>query len=122
MLLDRPVALDDESFERTINASEIPVLVDFHADWCQPCKQMAPFVDAVAAKYIGKALVAKVDTDRAPHIAQQFNIRGIPTTIVFDHGREAARQVGAVPQLVLEQLLSGPLATRAPGAVPSSAG
>jgi thioredoxin 2 len=126
MLLDRPFALNDETFERTVNASEVPVLVDFHADWCGPCKQMAPFVDAVAAKYTGRALVAKVDTDRAPHIAQQFGIRGIPTTIVFDHGREAARQVGAVPQVVLEQLLNGvltaPDATRAPGAVPSSAG
>jgi thioredoxin 2 len=121
MLLDRPVALSDETFERTINASEVPVLVDFHADWCGPCKQMAPSVDAVAGKYSGRALVAKVDTDRAPHIAQQFGIRGIPTVIVFDHGREAARQVGAVPQVVLEQLLNGAL-TRAPGAVPSSAG
>jgi thioredoxin 2 len=121
MLLDRPIHLDDETFERTINASDIPVLVDFYADWCGPCKQMAPSVDTVAAKYVGRALVAKVDTDRAPHIAQQFNIRNIPTAIVFDRGREAARQIGAVPQVVLEQLLSGPL-TRAPGEVPSSAG
>jgi thioredoxin 2 len=126
MLLDRPVTLDDETFERTINASEVPILVDFYAEWCPPCKQMAPYVDAVAAKYIGRALVAKVDTDRAPQIAQQFGIRGIPTTIVFDHGREVGRQVGAVPQVVLEQLVNQPLsqqaATRAPGAVPSSAG
>ena len=126
MLLDRPVPLNDDTFERTIANSEIPVLVDFYADWCGPCKQMAPFVDAVAQKYAGRALVAKVDTDRAPHVAQQFGIRGIPTTIVFDRGREATRQVGAVPQTVLEQLLSQPLAqqpaTRAPGAAPSSAG
>jgi thioredoxin 2 len=117
MLLDRPVVLTDDTFERTIAASEIPVLVDFHADWCGPCKQMAPFVDAVAAKYTGRALVAKLDTDHAPHVAQQYGIRGIPTVIVFDHGKEAARQVGAVPQVALEQLL-----TRAQGAVPSSAG
>jgi thioredoxin 2 len=122
MLLDRPVALNDETFERTINASEVPVLVDFHADWCGPCKQMAPSVDAVAGKFTGRALVAKVDTDRAPHIAQQFGIRNIPTTIVFDGGREVKRQVGAVPQVVLEQLLTGALATRAPGAAPSSVG
>jgi thioredoxin-like negative regulator of GroEL len=79
-------------------------------------------VDAVAGKFTGRALVAKVDTDRAPHIAQQFGIRNIPTTIVFDRGREVARQVGAVPQGVLEQLLNTPLATRAPGAAPSSVG
>jgi thioredoxin 2 len=121
MLLDRPIDLTDDTFERTIAASEIPVLVDFNADWCPPCKQMAPFVDAVAAKYTGRALVAKLNTDHAPHVAQQFNIRGIPTVIVFEHGKEAARQVGAVPQVVLEQLLSQPL-TRAQGAVPSSAG
>jgi thioredoxin-like negative regulator of GroEL len=67
---------------------------------------MAPAVDAVAAAYQGRALVAKLDTDRAPATAAQFQIRGVPTVIVFDGGREVARQSGAVPQRVLEGLLA----------------
>ena len=114
LLLDRPVALSDETFQRTIEGSEIPVLVDFYADWCGPCKMMAPGVDAVAAKYQGQALVGKLNTDLAPETAQRFEIRGIPTVIVFEHGREVARQTGAVPQPMLEKLLT----TREPGAAP----
>ena len=106
LLLDRPIALDDESFQRTIEGSEIPVLVDFYADWCGPCKMMAPYVDQIAAKYQGRALVAKLDTDRSQRTAAGFQIRGIPTVIVFMGGREAARQTGAVPAAALEQLLA----------------
>ena len=106
LLLDRPVALDDESFQRTIEGSEIPVLVDFYADWCGPCKMMAPFVDQVASRHQGRALVAKLDTDRSQRTAAAFQIRGIPTTIVFKGGREVARQTGAVPLAGLEQLLA----------------
>jgi thioredoxin 2 len=111
ILIDRPLHVSDETFARTIEGSDIPVLVDFYADWCGPCKQMAPAVDAVAGKYIGRALVAKLDTDHSPETAARFQIRGIPTVIVFDHGQEVARQTGAVPQAALESLL-----TRAPGA------
>ncbi len=114
LLLDRPVPLNDDTFSRTIEGSEVPVLVDFYADWCGPCKQMAPGVDAVAAKYQGQALVGKLNTDLAPNTAMQFNIRGIPTVIVFEHGKEVARQTGAVAQPVLERLLT----TRAPEAAP----
>jgi thioredoxin 2 len=114
LLLDRPVALSDETFQRTIESSEIPVLVDFYADWCGPCKMMAPAVDAVAAKYQGQALVAKLNTDLAPQTSQRFEIRGIPTTIVFEHGREVARQTGAIPQPMLEKMLT----TRGPEGAP----
>jgi thioredoxin 2 len=114
LLLDRPVALSDETFQRTIESSEIPVLVDFYADWCGPCKMMAPAVDAVAAKYQGQALVAKLNTDLAPQTSERFEIRGIPTTIVFEHGREVARQTGAIPQPMLEKMLT----TRGPAAAP----
>ena len=105
MVLDRPVKLDDETFDRTIRESQVPVLVDFYADWCGPCKMMAPFVDELAAEYQGKALVTKLDTDRAQRATAPFGIRGIPTTIVFNDGKEVARQVGAVPKAGLEQLL-----------------
>jgi thioredoxin 2 len=106
ILLDRPLKLDDESFARTIAESQVPVFVDFYADWCGPCKMMAPAVDALAAKYTGKAIVAKLDTDRAPVTAQQFNIRGIPTSIVFSAGKEVTRASGALPLPQLEALLA----------------
>jgi thioredoxin 2 len=106
MLLDHPLHLDDETFARTIAETDVPVLVDFYADWCGPCKMMAPFVDQLAHEKRGSALVAKVDTDRAQRTAGGFNIRGIPTVIVFKNGKEAARQTGAVPKAALEQLLA----------------
>ncbi|MBX6330774.1 MAG: thioredoxin [Gemmatimonadaceae bacterium] len=105
LLLDRPVPLGDEEFARTIADSEIPVLVDFYADWCAPCKMMAPAVDELAGRYQGRALVAKVNTDLAQSTAAAFDIRGIPTTIVFRDGKEVARQTGAVPARALEELL-----------------
>ena len=105
MLLDRPVKLDDETFERTIREAEIPVLVDFYADWCGPCKMMAPFVDELAAAYQGRALVAKVNTDHAQRAAAPFNIRGIPTTIVFRAGKAVVQKAGAMPRAGLEELL-----------------
>jgi thioredoxin 2 len=105
LLLDRPVVLTDETFRRTVDASEVPVLVDFYADWCGPCKMMAPAFDAVAGATVGRALVAKIDTDRAPQTAQAFQVMSIPTTIAFANGREVARQTGAVPQRALEDLL-----------------
>ena len=112
ILIDRPVALDDETFARTVESSDVPVLVDFYADWCGPCKMMAPAVDEVAGRVVGRALVAKLDTDRATATAARFQIRGIPTVIVFAGGREVARQTGALPRAALEQLLE----RAAPGA------
>ena len=109
MLLDRPFPLDEETFARTIEGAEVPVLVDFYADWCGPCKVMAPSVDEIAATYQGRALVAKLDTDRAQRTAMSFNIRGIPTTIVFKGGKEVARQSGAVPKPTLAKMLDGAL-------------
>ena len=113
MLLDRPVKLNDDNFARTLADSDVPVVVDFYADWCGPCKMMAPAVDALAAKYTGRALIAKLDTDRAPAIQQQFGVRGIPTSIVFSGGKEVARQSGAVPLPALEALLAKGLGTAA---------
>jgi len=106
MLLDRPLHLDDDTFARTIAETEVPVLVDFYADWCGPCKMMAPHIDALAREKQGVALITKLDTDRAQRTAGGFNIRGIPTTIVFKNGKEVARQTGAVPKQALEALLA----------------
>jgi thioredoxin 2 len=103
--LDRPLHLDDASFDRVIASTTIPVLVDFYADWCGPCKMMAPAVDALARSAAGTALVAKLDTEAAPRTAQRFQIRGIPTVIVFRNGAEAKRQSGAMPLGALRAML-----------------
>ena len=113
MLLDRPVMLDDETFGRTIAESDVPVIVDFYADWCGPCKMMAPSVDQLAAKYAGRAIVAKVNTDLSQAATRPFGIRGIPTTIVFSGGAEAARQSGAMPYAMLASMLDRFVATPA---------
>jgi thioredoxin 2 len=105
ILLDRPIALNDETFARTIAESDVPVLVDFYADWCAPCKMMAPFIDEIARERQGTVLVAKLDTDRAQQTSMAFNIRGIPTSIVFRGGKEAARHTGAMQKRGLEELL-----------------
>ena len=105
MLLDRPIHLDDETFSRTITESDVPVMVDFYADWCGPCKMMAPAVDQLASAYAGKAIVAKLNTDMAPRATMPFNIRGIPTTIIFRDGKETIRQSGAMPYQMLAQML-----------------
>jgi thioredoxin 2 len=105
ILLDRPIALNDETFARTIAESGVPVLVDFYADWCGPCKMMAPFIDEIARERQGNLLVGKLDTDRSQQTAGAFNIRGIPTTIVFSGGKEAARYTGAMKKLGLEDLI-----------------
>ncbi len=105
ILIDRPWPLDDETFARTVESSEVPVLVDFYADWCGPCKMMAPFVDQLAAKYLGRVLVAKLDTDRAQQTARQFRITGVPTVAVFRDGKAVVQQAGAGPLQHLEGLL-----------------
>ena len=104
MLIDRPIALTDDTFARTIAESDVPVVVDFYADWCGPCKMMAPAVDQLASENQGTLLVAKLDTDRSPRTAQSFGIRGIPTVVVFENGKEARRSSGAMPIGALRQL------------------
>jgi thioredoxin len=96
----------DAEFDRVIADAEVPVVVDFYADWCGPCKMMAPLFDDFAREHKGQALVAKMDTDASPATPQRFGVRGIPTLIVFRNGKEVARQVGAVPKAMLEQLLA----------------
>ncbi len=106
LLLDRPVAVGDADFERVVKDAEVPVLVDFYADWCGPCKTMAPILDELARDRQGTLLVAKLDTDRNPESAARFGVRGIPTLILFRQGREAARATGAVPRARLEALIA----------------
>jgi thioredoxin 2 len=105
ILLDRPVRVTDQTLEKVVKGTDVPVLVDFYADWCAPCKMMAPVLDQLARDRQGELLVAKLDTDANPTMAIRFSIRGIPTMIVFREGREWKRQTGAVPPARLTELL-----------------
>jgi thioredoxin 2 len=100
MLLDRPVKVRQEDFDDTVLKASVPVLVDFYADWCGPCKIVAPLVDELASEHLGKILVAKVDTDKAPEVAAKYEIRSIPTLIIFRDGAEIERSMGFEPERV----------------------
>jgi thioredoxin 2 len=100
MLLDRPLKVSEEDFDRTVLDAAVPVLVDFYADWCGPCRMVAPLVDEIAHANVGRMLVAKVDTDRAQGVAAKYGIRSIPTLIVFKDGAEVERSVGFEPDRV----------------------
>ena len=105
LLLDRPQPIPGEALDRIIADAEVPLLIDFYAEWCGPCRLMAPVLDEFARDRAGEVLVGKLDTDRHPHAAVRFKVRGIPTLILFSGGREVARQVGAVPRSGLDTLL-----------------
>src|SRR5688572_21776697 len=108
--LDRPVSLSDADFDRVIADAQVPVLVDFYADWCGPCKMVAPIMDELARSRLGSVLVAKLDTDRNQQTAQRFQISSIPTVMVFKDGKVAAKQVGALPRPGYESLIDRAMA------------
>jgi len=102
--MSKTVEITDANFEEII-ASEKPVLVDFWAEWCGPCKMIGPVVEELAFEYEGKAVVGKVDVDNNPAVSAKFGIRSIPTLLVFKGGEVVDKQIGAVPKSVLSQKL-----------------
>jgi thioredoxin len=108
--------VDERSFEREVLLSELPVMVDFQADWCGPCKTMAPEFEALARELQGKAKFVKVDIDRSRMLAQQLRIQSVPTTMVFVGGRIAGGKVGAMRKAQLRQMIE-PYLPRAEGSV-----
>jgi len=95
----------DKTFEKDVLAAKEPVLVDFYATWCPPCKHMAPIVDEVAGQFAGKAKVLKVDIDQNPMLAQGLGIESIPTLVVFKDGKPIAANTGAMPKSELVTML-----------------
>jgi thioredoxin 2 len=104
--LDRPVKVTDADFDTIISGTEAPVVVDFYADWCGPCRMMAPTLDEFAHDRTGEVLVLKLDTEANRATAARFGIRGIPTIIAFLAGKESRRHVGMADRRVLDALVA----------------
>ena len=107
--MGKALEITDTNFEEVMK-SEQPILVDFWAEWCGPCKMIGPVVEELAGDYEGKAVVGKVNVDENPKVAAKFGIRSIPTLLVFNDGEIVDKQIGAVPKGVLAKKLDAQLA------------
>jgi thioredoxin 1 len=104
----KTIEITDANFDEIIK-SDKPLLVDFWAEWCGPCKMIGPIVEEIAGEYEGQAVIGKVDVDSNPAVAAKFGIRSIPTLLFFKDGQIVDKQVGAVPKAVLAQKLDAQL-------------
>ena len=100
------IHFNKEGFDKAV-AQGAPMLVDFWAGWCGPCKMLAPTIDKLAEKYDGKVVVGKVDVDEEQELARQFGVMSIPTVVLFKDGKEVQRTVGVQPQAAFERLVDG---------------
>lgn len=105
-MIDEPIHVTDAAFEKTILQSKIPVIVDFWAPWCGPCKMVAPTLEKLAKEYADKILIAKVNTDENPEWATKYGIQGIPTMLFIVDGKIIHRQVGALPEAMLREVVN----------------
>ena len=104
-MISEPINVTDEAFEKTVLQSELPVVVDFWAPWCGPCKMVAPILEKLAGEFAGKLLIAKVNTDEHPEWAMKYHVSGIPTMLLVSGGKIVHRQVGALPEPFLRDLV-----------------
>lgn len=104
-MMDEPVHVTDSAFEKTVLQSKIPVVVDFWAPWCGPCRMVAPTLEKLAKENAGKLLIAKVNTDENPEWASKFQVQGIPTMLFVAEGKVVHRQVGALPEPMLRDVV-----------------
>ncbi|MCL4382501.1 MAG: thioredoxin [Patescibacteria group bacterium] len=100
--------LTDENFESEVLKADLPVLVDFYADWCGPCQMLRPIIEELSEESQGKAKIAKINVDEAPKTAEKYGIMSIPTVILFKEGKEVTRQTGLTTKEVLKELISHP--------------
>ena len=105
MAAENVVTLTDATFDTEVTNAEQPVLIDFWAEWCGPCRMVAPIVDSLAADYDGRVKVAKLNVDENPQVSRRFNIRSIPTLLLFKDGELKETAIGLRPKPHLEQLL-----------------
>jgi thioredoxin 1 len=110
-MIAEPVHVTDAAFEKTVLQSTLPVIVDFWAPWCGPCKMIAPILDTIAKEYSGKVIVAKVNTDENSEWAMRYNVQGIPTMLFVAKGKIVHRQVGALPEGMLRDVITDFLTT-----------
>ncbi len=104
-MIEEPVHVSDAAFEKTVLQSSIPVIVDFWAPWCGPCKMVAPTLEKLAKEFSGKLLVTKVNTDDNPEWAMKYGVQGIPTMLFVAGGKIVHRQVGALPEPMLRDIV-----------------
>jgi thioredoxin 1 len=104
-MLNEPINVTDAAFDEAVLQSELPVVVDFWAPWCGPCKMVGPILEQIADDYSGKLIVAKVNTDENPEWAMKFGVQGIPTMLFVSEGNVLHQQVGAVPEPFLREIV-----------------
>jgi thioredoxin 1 len=104
-----PIEITDSNFEQEVLKSDVPVLIDFWAVWCGPCKMIAPYVQEIANEYSGKIKVGKLDVDNNPQVSMQYGIRSIPTLLIFKGGKIADQIIGAVPKNMITGKLDAQL-------------